>query len=302
MDAAAAFRPLEPGRPMPPTPAEPSFEPMPPPAGSEPPTQHPKLGRYVHRWIYFGPDGALQGHVCRFDLPDGKELRPLRYGRLDGREGWHWKGWADGRPLYRLPELLAAPEAPVLVVEGEKAADAAVILFPDHVAISPMNGARSPGKSDWSVVTGREVTIWPDADEPGRSFAQAVARLAKDTGARRVRIVAVPDGAPEGWDLADLLPEGWSKATLADALAAAAPFDPDGEVQGEFRLLYRRRGTDSAGLYRQIEIKDPDTGERIEEWCWFASRIDVEADTRNAEGEAWGRLLAIHDRDGTVHR
>lgn len=302
MDAATAFQPLKPGRPVAPTPMEPEFVPLVPPTGSEPPAVHPKLGRYGHRWPYFSADGALEGYVCRFDLPDGKEFRPLRYGRLDGRESWHWKGWGEGRPLYRLPELLAEPEAPVLVVEGEKAADAAAAAFPTWAVVSPMNGARSPRKTDWSVVVGREVTIWPDADEPGRDFARAVARLAKDAGAARVRIAEVPDGAPEGWDLADEPPEGWTADTIEAALDAAAIFDPDGEMQGEFRVLYRRRGTDSAGLYKQIEIKDPDTGERIEEWSWFASRIDVEADTRNAEGEAWGRLLAIHDRDGTVHR
>lgn len=203
--------------------ADDAFVPMTPPPGSIPPGRHPRLGDCLTAWPYVGVDGVPQGFQCRFETAGGKEFRPLRYGRLGGREGWHWKGWGEGRPLYRLRELVAEPEAPVLVVEGEKAADAAALAFPDHVAVSPMNGARSPRKSDWSVVAGREVTIWPDADEPGRDFARAVARLAKDAGARSVRIVAVPDGAPEGWDLADPLPRGWTHVTIMTALAAATP-------------------------------------------------------------------------------
>jgi uncharacterized protein (DUF927 family) len=307
MDAASAFRPLEPDETRragaAPIEEEGPFEPLPPPPGSEPPAAHPTLGRYVRRWAYFGPDGVFQGYQCRFDAAGGgKEFRPLRYGRRRGREGWHWKGWGEGRPFYRLRQLLADPGAPVLVVEGEKAADAAAVALLGQAAVSPMNGAKSPHKTDWSVVAGREVTIWPDADQPGREFANTTAKLAGDAGATAVRVVVVPDGAPEGWDLADLLPEGWTAKTIEAALAGAAPFDPEAETQGGFRVLHRLRGTEAPGLYRLVEKEDKETGEVTREWVWFASRVEVLADTRDAAGEAWGRLLGVHDRDGTVHR
>ena len=136
------------------------FEPLPPPAGSEPPAAHPKLGRYTHRWPYIGADGALQGYQCRFDTPGGKEFRPLRYGIRDGREGWHWKGWAR-RPA-RSTGCRAAgrdPDAPVLVVEGEKAADAAAGAVPrlcrrlahERGAVAAQDGlvaARRPRRHD----------------------------------------------------------------------------------------------------------------------------------------------------------
>ena len=38
----------------------------------------------------------------------------------------------------------------VLVCEGEKAADAAAALFPELTATTPMHGAKSPAKADWS--------------------------------------------------------------------------------------------------------------------------------------------------------
>ena len=40
-------------------------------------------------------------------------------------------GFPNPRPLYNLASPCPAPRAPVLVVEGEKAADAAAEIFPD---------------------------------------------------------------------------------------------------------------------------------------------------------------------------
>ena len=66
--------------------------------------------------------------------------RNVRYGKVNGETGWHWKGWeGPGRPLYRLPELLANPDKPVLVVEGEGKAEAAQAMFPHFVSTAPMN-------------------------------------------------------------------------------------------------------------------------------------------------------------------
>ena len=54
-----------------------------------------------------------------------------------------------------------------MVSEGEKKTEAAQILFPDYVATTPMHGAQSPKKSDWSPVKGRCVIIATDYDEAG---------------------------------------------------------------------------------------------------------------------------------------
>src|SRR4029077_16317521 len=99
--------------------------------------------------------------------------------------------------LYGLPELLARPDAPVIVCEGEKAVDAAAQRFPDYVAISPMNGAKSPHLTDWSPLAGRCSSPWPDHDLTGVNFAEAAARLATAAGATSVAIVEVPAEWPE---------------------------------------------------------------------------------------------------------
>lgn len=61
--------------------------------------------------------------------------------------------------------------------EGEKAAEAAASLPPDHVWVTSPNELQSAGKADWSPVHRRNVTIWPDADDPGDKYADTLARL-----------------------------------------------------------------------------------------------------------------------------
>ncbi len=61
------------------------------------------------------------GVVLRWNLPDGKEIRPL----ARHPNGWRIRAMPEPRPLYRLPEILAAPpDVPIVVVQSEKAADA----------------------------------------------------------------------------------------------------------------------------------------------------------------------------------
>ena len=79
----------------------------------------------------------------------------------------------------------------MLIVEGEKAADAAGALFPDYVAITWPNGGKAAGKADWQPLSGRDVVLWPDADAPGRDAMATVARCL--TG-----IAAAPAGPCRG--------------------------------------------------------------------------------------------------------
>ena len=282
------------------------IEALPSPAGTIPPDDHPKLGRVTRRWAYYGADDALEGYICRFETPNGKEYRPQRYGSLNGRTGWHWKGWpGGGRPLYRRRELVAAPTLPVLITEGEKAADGAHRLLGSAsaadvpelgplIAVAPMGGANSPQLTDYSAVASRAVWVWPDNDGPGRRFAQTAVDLVLQAGATSVRIAALPADTPSGWDLGDPLPKGWTLGTIRAAL-----LEPQEEIQGNFRVVFRHGGPWAPGLYRRDTRQI--AGEAVEEWVWFGSPITIAADSRNGQGEAWGRLLVVLDRDGVTH-
>ncbi len=110
------------------------------------PTEHYKLGKPAAIWTYRAAGAAVLGYVHRYDLPDGsKTFLPLTWCRHshDGRTQWRWKAWRPLRPLYNLDQLLERTDAPVLILEGEKAAAAAAELLPDHIAITSPNGSGS---------------------------------------------------------------------------------------------------------------------------------------------------------------
>ena len=177
---------------------------------------HPKS---TGRWVYHDAAGAPVLVVCR--IPDPDEPTKKSFVQYTYRGGkWTPKGYGERRPLYRLPQLLASPAARVLVVEGEKCAEAAAsVLNPSWCATTWAAGVNSVKKSDWTPLNGREVVIWPDADEPGRKAAAAIAAILLALNCQ-VAIVTV-DGKPEGWDIADAVP-----AEVPAFLAAAVPIAP----------------------------------------------------------------------------
>jgi putative DNA primase/helicase len=81
--------------------------------------------------------------------------------------------------LYRLPDLEAAPaDATVYLCEGE--ADTDALAERGLLAVGTMTGAATiPCDDSLAPLIGRDVVLWPDADEPGRGhMANIAARLA----------------------------------------------------------------------------------------------------------------------------
>ena len=158
--------------------------------------------------------------VCRFP---GKKIRPLTW----TGSAWAWKSPAKPRPLYWSRRKAGAP---VLIAEGEKAADAAAALFPDHAVCTWPGGTSNVQHADWSALRGRTVTIWPDADDVGRKAAATLARIL--LGLRCiVQLVNPSEKLPQGWDLADGLAEGMTSAQAAGIVAKfAKALDPLPEV------------------------------------------------------------------------
>ena len=195
------------------------------------PSEHPKLGVPSMRSAYRDRIGRLMGYVWRFDVPDsGKQIRSLVFGEHKrwGRQ-WRWLGFRKPRPLYGLDRLTARPDAPVVITEGERAADAVSAVLPDHVAITSPGGSKAASAADWSALAGRKVWIWPDADKPGQAYARNVADiLAKLSPVPTVAVVKTPQGVAEGWDAFDALEGGWLPSQAADLVAAAVPASGEG--------------------------------------------------------------------------
>ena len=107
------------------------------PANAPPaPSNHPRLGCSTKAWDYRDAKGALLSRVMRFDqYGERKQFLPLTLWRGANSLAWRWKAAPAPRPLYGLDRLAGSPAARVIVCEGEKSADAAARIFPNHVAV-----------------------------------------------------------------------------------------------------------------------------------------------------------------------
>jgi hypothetical protein len=177
---------------------------------------HPSL---IHP--YRSAEGALLGYVLRVDKAKGGKFTPaLTFCEsAAGERRWCVISLPAPRPLYRLLELHARPTSPVLVVEGEKTADAAQRLLPSMVATTWAGGSKAYHLTSFAPLRGREVICIPDADAEGRAAFDGwrsargkdipgIAEMLTNIGAA-VRKVEPPADLPAGWDLADAEREGW---------------------------------------------------------------------------------------------
>lgn len=198
---------------------------------------HPKYGRPQKRWAYRDGEGRVLKLETRFaDVEAGKVCLPCTcWETSEGQLVWRWKDLPTPRPIYGWDRVVRNPDAPVLVCEGPKACDGAEALFEGIVAVTS-GSAMSAGAADWSPLRGRKVLIWPDADGPGHRYAQEVAGLLQGVAASTA-IVGIPEGFPEGWDLADAPPEGWDSKRLRGLLEEASPSPSDRGLDHHERRL-----------------------------------------------------------------
>lgn len=185
------------------------------PAATLEPPRHP---RCVGRWRYTDTEGRTLGYQDRINDDSGKRFMSWRWN--DSASKWDAKAVEKPRPLYERADLHLRPEAPVLVCEGEKAADAARRAFPEHVCITSMGGSGAPHSADWSPLRRRNVRLWPDNDAAGYRYACEVAAILAAMGTPLL-VVRPSPSMPGGWDLADPLPNGTSLEDLHQLLSEA---------------------------------------------------------------------------------
>jgi P4 family phage/plasmid primase-like protien len=177
------------------------------------------LGEPSRIWPYRDTDGGILGYVARYETPEGKQIRCWTWGaRADNAPQWACGHWNSPRPLYRRDGIAQRDAAPVLVVEGEKTADAAQALLPAYAVMTWPGGAQAWHKADWTPLKGRKVLLWPDNDAPGLECMDKLAALLSDERgfACSVRIID-PNRMPEGFDAAD-----WT-GTTEELIAWAKP-------------------------------------------------------------------------------
>lgn len=164
---------------------------------------HYKYGMPAMTFDYLDGEGQLIGCVCRFNLPGGKkEVLPLIYATDGTRKYWRFQGFEKPRPLYGLYELIKNATRNVIIVEGEKTADAVKKFFPLTNVVTWIGGADGVKSADWSVLSKRTIVFWPDNDGPGFNAMHNIYDIIQDyiDGAKWI---VNPAWAEKHWDAAD---------------------------------------------------------------------------------------------------
>ncbi len=188
---------------------------------------------------YHNSEGQLIGYVLRVDFEDGGKMTPqimwCEWG--DGEQGWCHYTFPTPRPLYGVTGLTRNPDAPVMIVEGEKCKDAAHRLLPQYVCLSWAGGTNAVDKADWRSLAGRDtVVIWPDNDEPGLKAADKICEILLDLGVHMVKVIGLDEDKPKGWDVADAEADKmtdkavveWAKPRIQTYMKAVEP-EPNAE-------------------------------------------------------------------------
>ena len=136
----------------------------------------------LHETVYAirDSDGALVAQHVRKDYRDG--CKDFAW-RRNGTSGLDALRVAD-LPLYGAEDIAAAPAgALVVLVEGEKARDA--LRNRGILAAGTVTGASgTPSPASLEVLRGKDVVLWPDADEAGRAHMDCIAERLVAVGIR----------------------------------------------------------------------------------------------------------------------
>ena len=168
-----------------------------PPKNSKPEIK----GHPIETYCYRDTDGEPLFYITKYIINEKKVFTTYSY---NGTE-WQKKAWPSNRPIYGL-ELLNSK--PILIVEGEKCANALRVVCRQYTVISWPGGGNAVDKTDWDVLAGRDILIWPDADTAGKTAAEKIAfNLYGKT--KSLKILNITD-RPKGWDCADAVEDGWT--------------------------------------------------------------------------------------------
>ncbi|MCJ2373889.1 DUF927 domain-containing protein [Pseudomonas sp. RGM 3321] len=318
-----------------------AIQPIPAEAMNKCPVKHRQHGTPSKVWVYRDDQGQPLMALYRFDLgPDEegklrKVFAPLTWcKRSDGEMlQWRWQGLPEPRPLLRRHELALRADAPVVLCEGEKAADAAADLMPNYVATCWPNGSNSWHKADLTPLKGRDVLLWPDNDDSGKTCMDAVANKLREIGAGSVRVIALkvfkrkPTMKNEraafakggqwdnGDDAADAPAKAWTAAHFAELERSGELFGSVEEPSAAEEPEPKPKAKTKPAAKRPSKSKNdlmPGGFRLTPEGVFYAgddgearpvcSPLEILARTRDDKGHNWGLLVEFDDPDGAKKR
>lgn len=182
--------------------------------------------------VHFYRDEEGEAVLCAVRWKEGG----VAYAHADP-DGWFW-GMGKVKPqLYGSHLLAKRPNETVVLVEGEKCADA-LNRYMDQfrkrgwtavTAVASIGGAANWQKArGLDVLTKRRVIVWPDLDRVGMEYADGMAGRLKDIASRlyRVDVEKLADDhgiEKKGWDVADAIEDQIPPAELIRTYARRVP-------------------------------------------------------------------------------
>jgi len=162
-----------------------------------------------HVWEYQSRDGK-KFEVFRIDAKPGIDKQMWQTSDVTLDEGDQWLPYISGGTFIQ--------GKPVLVVEGEKTADAVkAVLGGEWNVLTYQRGAQN---TDWSMLNGHDIFLWPDNDRVGFDKLQTLADAIRPVAGDKIKIVQA--GGKWKDDAADFIDRG---EPIAPLLERAWPFD-----------------------------------------------------------------------------
>ncbi|MFM0321101.1 DUF3987 domain-containing protein [Caballeronia glebae] len=187
--------------------------------------------------LYRLPTGPILYARVRMHKPAAegvyeKLIRPFFHDGIEWKRGEPKQD--NGKLLYGLADVQNLPQALVIVGEGEQKADELTKIGAGRLAGVTSGSASSASHADWSPLAGRHVLLWPDFDEPGSKYVDAIAAKLQVLGCALQRVdVAALDLPHKGdvMDWAERFRAAHDRTPTADDVLAlpmtkAVPLDP----------------------------------------------------------------------------
>jgi len=187
-----------------------------------------KYGK-VEAVYHYGTETENHLIVVRYLPKDDPEHKKFWQTRREGGR-YYYGAPPKPHPLYRR-DLIATAET-VLVLEGEKC-----VIAVNELNLPGIAATTSPGggngailrdgtiTADWSPLQGRHVIVWPDGDDTGAGYRDAVLQCLQTLPTPPTEILEICPadlGLSGKQDVVDYLESG---RTLQDALATAKPVE-----------------------------------------------------------------------------
>lgn len=287
-------------------------------------------------YLYHTIEGNLAMVIARYEEPVDefsgkvkKKILPFTvWQQTNGSYYWCPKNIESSRPLFNLRDLIERPNAPVILTEGEKCAEAVRDTISSCVSITWAGGSNTINLTDFAPLKGRDIMIMPDHDTPGYTAASKLKKVLLDVGASRVRVLdiaelghVVSEEVQQGYDIADAIRDGLTSARLKDILNNNPEMVTD---------VFENNGTENSIIEAPECEEDPFLAYLEKEWGWtpnfpevgynlscnglykhsmsargvpistfVGSPIAVVGQTRPLEkGQGWGRIVAFTRPDG----